>query len=78
MTYRAPLRDLVFTLVEVAEVERLAGAAAFPDFDRDTIDAVLAGSGGARRKCPGAAEPDRRPAGLRLRERTGHHARGLS
>ena len=43
MTYRAPLRDLVFALVEVAEVERLAGTPAFPDFDRETVEAVLQG-----------------------------------
>jgi alkylation response protein AidB-like acyl-CoA dehydrogenase len=44
MSYRAPLRDLLFTLTEVAEVEQLAGTAAFPDLDRDTLEAVLAGA----------------------------------
>jgi alkylation response protein AidB-like acyl-CoA dehydrogenase len=39
MSYRAPVRDLVFTLTEVAGLDRLPDAP-----DRETIEAVLAGA----------------------------------
>jgi hypothetical protein len=39
MNFRAPVRDLAFTLTEVAKIGRLPDAP-----DRDTIDAVLAGA----------------------------------
>ncbi|WP_297513127.1 acyl-CoA dehydrogenase [uncultured Caulobacter sp.] len=43
MTYRAPLRDLAFSLRHAADFERLAGA--FPDADADTVSAVLEAAG---------------------------------
>ena len=43
MSFRAPIRDMAFSLVEAAGVERLIGA--FPDFDLETMDAVLAAAG---------------------------------
>jgi hypothetical protein len=43
MSYRAPVRDLAFALTEVVGVERLS--AAFPDLDRDTLQAVLEAAG---------------------------------
>jgi alkylation response protein AidB-like acyl-CoA dehydrogenase len=43
MTYRAPVRDLAFSLKHVAGFDRLA--AAFPEADADTIDAVLEAAG---------------------------------
>jgi alkylation response protein AidB-like acyl-CoA dehydrogenase len=43
MTFRAPVRDLAFSLVEAAGVERLVGA--FPDFDLETMTAVLGAAG---------------------------------
>lgn len=39
MSFRAPVRDLAFTLTEVAEIGRLRGAP-----DRETIEAVLQGA----------------------------------
>ncbi len=45
MTYKAPLRDLTFTLAQVADIDQLAGGGAFPDFDRDTMSAVLDAAG---------------------------------
>ncbi len=43
MSFRAPVRDLAFSLVEAAGVERLVSA--FPDFDLETMEAVLAAAG---------------------------------
>ena len=43
MTYRAPVRDLAFALKHVADFDRLA--AAFPEADADTVDAVLEAAG---------------------------------
>ena len=43
MTYRAPVRDLAFALKHVAGFDRLA--AAFPEADADTVEAVLQAAG---------------------------------
>jgi alkylation response protein AidB-like acyl-CoA dehydrogenase len=43
MTFRPPVRDLAFTLSEVAGLDQLAGL--FPEFDRETLDAVLEAAG---------------------------------
>ncbi|MBX7250109.1 MAG: acyl-CoA dehydrogenase [Caulobacteraceae bacterium] len=43
MTFRAPVRDLAFSLTEAAGVERLVGA--YPDFDLETMHAVLGAAG---------------------------------
>ena len=45
MTYRAPVRDLIFTLTEVAGVDAVAATGAFPDYDRDILAAVLEAAG---------------------------------
>jgi 3-(methylthio)propanoyl-CoA dehydrogenase len=45
MTYRAPIRDLAFTLKAVAGVDRVAATGAFPDFDDDLMAAVLEAAG---------------------------------
>jgi len=45
MTFRAPVRDLMFTLTEVVGIERLAGSPAFADLDRETLGAVLEAAG---------------------------------
>jgi alkylation response protein AidB-like acyl-CoA dehydrogenase len=45
MTFRAPVRDLVFSLTEAAEAGRLAQTGAFPEFDLDTAEAVLSAAG---------------------------------
>jgi 3-(methylthio)propanoyl-CoA dehydrogenase len=45
MTYRAPVRDLAFTLKAVAGVDRVAATGAFPDFDDDVMGAVLEAAG---------------------------------
>ena len=44
MTYRAPLRDIAFTLRSVAGADALMGQA-FPDFDADVLNAVLEAAG---------------------------------
>lgn len=40
-SYRAPVRDLAFTLQAVADVEAVAATGAFPDYDADVMGAVL-------------------------------------
>jgi alkylation response protein AidB-like acyl-CoA dehydrogenase len=45
MTFRAPVRDLLFSLTETAEAARLIETGAYPDFDLDTADAVLTAAG---------------------------------
>jgi len=45
MTFRAPVRDLGFSLIEHAEAGRLMEGGAFPDFDHETLQAVLAAAG---------------------------------
>ncbi|HYE42203.1 MAG TPA: acyl-CoA dehydrogenase [Caulobacteraceae bacterium] len=45
MSFRAPVRDLSFSLVEAAGVGRLIETGAFPDFDLETMDAVLGAAG---------------------------------
>jgi alkylation response protein AidB-like acyl-CoA dehydrogenase len=41
MTYRAPVRDLAFTLQAVAGIDQVAATGAFPDYDADLLGAVL-------------------------------------
>ena len=45
MTYRAPVRDLAFTLQAVAGIDRVAATGAFPDYDPDVMGAVLEAAG---------------------------------
>ena len=45
MTYRAPVRDLIFTLTEVAGLDAVAGTGAFPDYDAEVLAAVLEAAG---------------------------------
>ncbi len=45
MTYRAPVRDLAFTLQAVAGIDRVAATRAFPDYDPETLGAVLEAAG---------------------------------
>jgi alkylation response protein AidB-like acyl-CoA dehydrogenase len=45
MTFRAPVRDLAFSLKHAAGFEALTATKAFADVDRDTLDAVLRGAG---------------------------------
>ena len=40
MTYRAPIRDLAFTLQAVAGIDQVAATGAFPDYDADVLGAV--------------------------------------
>ena len=44
MTYRAPVRDLAFTL-DVVGADQLSATGAFPDYDSDVRDAVLQAAG---------------------------------
>ena len=45
MTYRAPVRDLAFSLEAMAGIDRVAATGAFPDYDRDVMGAVLEAAG---------------------------------
>ena len=45
MTWRAPVRDISFALNEVAGLGSLAGTAAYPDLDAETVGAVLEAAG---------------------------------
>ena len=45
MTYRAPVRDLIFTLAEVVGLDAVAATGAFPDYDADVLAAVLEAAG---------------------------------
>ena len=47
MTYRAPIRDLMFTLTEVAGIDDVAATGAFPDYDAELMGAVLEAAGQA-------------------------------
>lgn len=44
-SYRAPIRDLAFTLQAVAGIEAVAATGAFPDYDADVMGAVLEAAG---------------------------------
>jgi alkylation response protein AidB-like acyl-CoA dehydrogenase len=41
MTYRAPVRDLAFTLRAVAGIDHVAATGAFPEYDSDVMAAIL-------------------------------------
>jgi len=45
MSYRAPVRDLMFALTEIVDIGQLSGAETYPDLDRETMDAVLEAAG---------------------------------
>ena len=45
MTYRAPVRDLIFTLTEVVGIDAVAATGAFPDLDADVMAAVVEAAG---------------------------------
>jgi alkylation response protein AidB-like acyl-CoA dehydrogenase len=45
MTYRAPVRDLIFTLTEIAGLDAVAASGAFPDYDAEVMAAVLEAAG---------------------------------
>ena len=45
MTYRAPVRDLAFTLEAVAGIDQVAATGAFPDYDAEVMGAVLEAAG---------------------------------
>ena len=45
MTFRAPVRDLLFALTEIAGIEVLNTSPAFADLDRETLGAVLEAAG---------------------------------
>ena len=45
MTYRAPVRDLAFSLSAVAGIDQVAATGAFPDYDADLMGAVLEAAG---------------------------------
>jgi alkylation response protein AidB-like acyl-CoA dehydrogenase len=45
MTYRAPVRDLAFSLEAMAGIEAVAATGAFPEYDRDVMGAVLEAAG---------------------------------
>ncbi len=45
MPYRAPVRDLAFSLTAVAGIDRVAATGGFPDYDTDVLNAVLEAAG---------------------------------
>jgi alkylation response protein AidB-like acyl-CoA dehydrogenase len=45
MSYRSPVRDIVFALTETAGLDRLVASGAFPDLDAETAQAVLEAAG---------------------------------
>ncbi len=45
MPYRAPVRDLAFSLTAIAGIEDVAATGAFPDYDADVMGAVLEAAG---------------------------------
>ena len=45
MTYRAPVRDIAFSLTAIAGIEDVAATGAFPDYDADVLGAVLEAAG---------------------------------
>ena len=45
MTYRAPVRDLAFTLEAIAGIDLVAASGAFPDYDSELMGAVLEAAG---------------------------------
>jgi len=45
MPYRAPVRDLAFSLTAIADIAAVAGTGAFPDYDADLMGAVLEAAG---------------------------------
>ncbi|MFN4091996.1 MAG: acyl-CoA dehydrogenase [Brevundimonas sp.] len=45
MTYRAPVRDLAFTLEAIADIDQVSATGAFPDYDPDVMRAVLEAGG---------------------------------
>jgi hypothetical protein len=45
MPYKAPVRDLLFTLTDIVGVRRLEGSQTFEGFDDDTLSAVLEAAG---------------------------------
>jgi hypothetical protein len=45
MSYRAPVKDIAFSLAAVAEIDAVAATGAFPDYDADVMGAVLEAAG---------------------------------
>jgi len=45
MPYRAPVRDLAFSLTAVAGIDRVAATGAFPEYDAEVLNAVLEAAG---------------------------------
>jgi alkylation response protein AidB-like acyl-CoA dehydrogenase len=45
MTYRAPVRDIAFSLTAIAGIDQVAATGAFPDYDADLMGAVLEAAG---------------------------------
>ena len=45
MTYRAPIRDLVFALTDVVDIDQVCQGGAFAEFDQDLMQAVLEAAG---------------------------------
>jgi alkylation response protein AidB-like acyl-CoA dehydrogenase len=45
MSFRSPVRDILFSLTEAADLERLLASGAYPDLDLETTAAVLEAAG---------------------------------
>jgi hypothetical protein len=69
MTYRAPVRDLAFSLRHAADFGRLADA--FPEADADTVAAVLEAAGAFAADVLAPLNRQGDLVGAKLRERRG-------
>ena len=61
MTYRAPVRDLAFSLTAIAGIDQVAATGAYPDYDADVLGAVLEAAG---QFAEGVLAPLNRPGDL--------------
>ena len=77
-TYKAPLRDMRFVLQEMYGTQELTEKLGFEDASEDLCDTILEEAAKVCRGGAAAAERQRRPRRLPLRERRRAHAEGLS
>ena len=61
MTYRAPVRDLAFSLTAIAGIDQVAATGAYADYDADVLGAVLEAAG---QFAEGVLAPLNRPGDL--------------
>jgi hypothetical protein len=77
MSYRAPLKDMLFDIQHLANIEQIAKLPGFEEAGLDTAQAVLEECAKLQRGRGRAAERRRRPQSLELEGRRGHHHAGF-